>query len=120
MISIKRIKQIREELQLTHLVLFGIDANGVQHIATYGKTKINAEQAAEAGNNLKKSLKWPEDMCNSKPLDRICYNCSFWKMKKTDPGYPIPEFFPGKCFHDPSPIVRNENDIACFHFEPNR
>jgi hypothetical protein len=120
MIIIKKAKEIREELGLTHLVIFGLTADGQQHVATHGKSKIHAKEAATIGNNLKKSLKWPPELCNTKPIERICENCDFWQRNKHDPGYRIPDPFPGNCLFEPSKVRRVDKDIACDHFEPNQ
>lgn len=120
MIPIKKVKEIREELNLTHLVIFGKDEEGISHVCTHGKTRLDAKRAAEAGNTLKRIMNWPADLCEAKPLERICKNCEFWKMDKTDPGSRIPERWLGKCHYEPSLITRYEEDTACCHFEPNR
>jgi len=120
MISIKKAKQIREELGLTHLIIFGITPDHVQHVATHGKSKVDAFEAAHAGNALKSSLGWSSNLCNSKPLERICENCEFWQRDHHDPGYRIPDPWPGKCLFEPTKVKRHDNDIACSRFEPNR
>ena len=74
-ISIKKVKEIREELQLTHIIIFGIGKDGKQYVATHGKTVKNSKEAAEAGNHLKKMLGWPDNLCKDVPLERICKNC---------------------------------------------
>lgn len=118
-IRIGKVKEIREELDLSHIVIFGISFDGSQQVATHGKTKVNAKEAANAGNKLKSSLGWPDNLCHSKPLERICGNCSFWKMKKIEPGDRIPKPWPGFCYYEPTKVQRFEDDIACGHFEPN-
>lgn len=42
-------------------------ADGIQHVTTYGKSQAACENAAIGGNEVKKLLKWPEEMCNAKP-----------------------------------------------------
>lgn len=118
-IKIEKIKEIREELDLSQIIVFGISFDGQQHVATHGKTKVDSKLAAEAGNSLKKVLQWPKDLCNSKPLERKCKNCSFWQQNYHRPGDPIDHPFHGKCLFEPSKVNRDENDIACGHFEPN-
>ena len=120
MITIKDTKKIREKLKLTHIVIFGISEGGKQHVSTHGKTKTDAIQAAEAGNKLKAHLGWPENMCNSKPLERICGNCSFWRYDEIGRETRIPENWPGKCHLEPYIIKRHEKNIACSKFEPNK
>ncbi|MFH1984789.1 MAG: hypothetical protein ABIL58_23355 [Pseudomonadota bacterium] len=101
MIPIKDVKDFREALGLTHLVVFGVDPDGVQHVATHGGTVEQAKQAADAGNHLKAALRWPSDLCKSTPLERVCGNCG-------RPGKALFEFCKSKGTSDP----------ACIHFEP--
>lgn len=117
-IKISEAKKIREQFNFSHLVIFGIDKDNRQHVATHGDSKIEADEAAKLGNDLKRLLNWPDHLCKSKPLERICENCSFWQRKKHDPGYPIPENWTGKCMFNPEPVVRYEQDRACGNFEP--
>jgi len=79
MISIAEAKRIREELGMTHIIIIGVDKDNKQHVATYGETEGNAIEAAKAGNYLKKSLGWPEELCNAVPLERKCENCTYYK-----------------------------------------
>ena len=111
-IKIFEIKKIREDLNLIQIVILGIDVEGIQHVATHGKTKTNAKGAAKMGNLLKKYLSWPDDLCHSKPLERICSNCGFfkWTDSRFDP----------QCYVDPKPIFRESKATACRYFEPNQ
>ena len=118
MITIKKAKQIRENLGFSHLVIFGITPDGEQHIATHGDSKSNAKEAATAGNNLKKSLGWPPHLCNSTPLSRICEHCSFWQAHFHRPGDRIPNNAIGDCMFNPNRNERCSQDIACIHFDP--
>lgn len=117
-IKISKAKEIRENLNLTHLVILGITEDGQQHVATHGKSVLHAKQAAKLGNDLKKNIGWPDELCSSKPLERICGNCSYWKMGYHRPGDVIKENFDGKCMIEPSSVSRFEKDIACRSFEP--
>lgn len=118
MIKIKEIKQIREQFDFTHVVILGISRDGSQHVATHGETIVQAKEAATMGNQLKRQLKWPEEFCNSIPLERKCENCSYWKRKKIDHSERIPENWSGKCMLNPDPSLRHDKDIACRNFEP--
>jgi len=80
-ISIKTIEKIRKELGLTHLVIFGINCDGVQHVASDGASVSDAIEAATFGNKLKENPSRPKNLYNSKPLERLCKNCSFWQVK---------------------------------------
>jgi len=120
MISIDDVKYIREYLGMSHLVLFSIDDEGKQHVSTHGDSESDAKEAAKAGNKLKKSLGWPEDLCNSNPLQRICKNCTFYKA---DFGYHCfngwsKDGKDGHCHFEPKKIFKKE-DSKCHHFEPN-
>jgi len=118
MITIKEAKELRERFGFTHLVILGISSDGTQHVATHGKTNVHAKEAATMGNHLKKELGWPADKCNSKPLERICGNCSFWQRGYHSPGDVIQSNMHGKCMFNPEPIRRYEEDKACGNFEP--
>jgi delta 1-pyrroline-5-carboxylate dehydrogenase len=66
-ISVDKAQSIREELGATHLVMFTMDSEGGQNVATHGETALQSLEAAEAGNKLKRLLGWPEEFCNTKP-----------------------------------------------------
>ena len=78
-ISIARAKELREEFGAMQLIVFAIDDVGGQHIATHGASEQDARKAADAGNNLKKALGWPEKDCKAVPVMRMCKNCTFYK-----------------------------------------
>lgn len=118
MISIKIIKEIRENLKLSHLVMWGY--NGKQEcIATHGKTIKQSKEAAEFGNKIKKNLKWLDCFCCTEPLDRTCRNCSFWQQYQYKPGaiIPNPNNSIGHCMFLPKKTIRYEFDRACKEFE---
>ena len=115
MITIKKIKELRESFGFTHLVLFGICKGGKQHIATHGETMENAKEAAEMGNRLKAILNWPEDLQKAEPLRRICGNCFYWVKEG---HYSEPMGYKGKCYIAPNKVTRWEMDRACKEFVP--
>jgi hypothetical protein len=119
MIPVKRAKQIREEFGFTHLIIFGLSKDNVQYVATHGATVTQAKEAANLGNNLKRSMGWPEYECKAKPLVRKCEVCTYWKRKKIDNSSRIPEDWPGNCMFNPEPAFRYAEDRACNHFEPD-
>lgn len=119
-IPLSKAKNFMEANGLTHVVIFGVYPDGSQCVATYGQTKQNANEAARAGNNLKKQLGWPENLCRSQPLRRICRNCDFYK-----PDYGIhcvngwtDDGSRGKCMVTAVPAWRKAEDRACSLFEP--
>lgn len=118
-ISISKAKEIRESLGATHLVIFSVDEDGTQHVATHGQTDKNAAEAAAAGNNLKRALKWDESLCNAKPLERRCENCIYWKA---DYGAWCFNGWSGDgssgwCQYDPGKVKTAKGD-RCHNFEP--
>ena len=118
MIDVKAVKQIREQLNLTHIMILGIDYDGEQCVATHGKSVADAKEAAELGNELKKLLEWPDKLCHSKPLERICENCSYFQRGYHRPGDAIQSNMHGQCMAKCDPVNRYEKDRACINFEP--
>ena len=117
-ISIKKIKEVRESLELSHLVIYGVDEDGVKHIATHGKTIKDAKEAAEFGNTMRGKLSWPESTRDLVPLKRVCENCGKWRRYNSTLDR-TKSYENGKCFHEPKVVERNDSDIACRYFEPN-
>jgi hypothetical protein len=118
-IPIQTVKEIREQLGLTHVVILGLEPDGTQHVATHGETEAQARQAAEAGNKLKASLGWPESLCKSKPVARQCANCVFFR-----PDYGIHcvngwsgDGSRGDCLVEPG-VRRVAKEHSCMHFSP--
>lgn len=119
-ITIKETGEIRKQLGLTHLVIFGVDASGTQHVATHGGTPTQAKEAAKAGNNLKQALGWPDEMCNEKPLPRIHENCAYYEK---DWGHHCFNGWSGDgksgfCNLEPEKTKQIGAEIACMHFVP--
>lgn len=116
-IPVETAKQIREQLGLSHLVIFGVAPDGVQHVATHGDTEAQAREAAIAGNKLKASLGWPEGLCKSRPVVRECANCVYFK-----PDYGIHcvngwsgDGSRGDCLVEPG-VKRVAKEHSCRHF----
>lgn len=119
-ITVKDAKAIRDNFGATHLVIFAIDPDGTQHVATHGQTRQHAQEAAKAGNKLKAALGWPDDLCAARPVERICKNCVYY-----NPDYGIHCFngwtgdgSRGECMAEPI-RVKVARDETCRHFEPN-
>lgn len=118
-ISISTVKKIREQIGATHLVIFAVAPDGTQHVATHGETERHAKEAAEAGNKLKRVLKWDDTLCNAKPLERKCENCTYyiadygtfcfngWSKDGTT----------GDCMVEPTKVPV-ESKRKCIYFEP--
>ncbi len=114
-ITIAEAKKLREIVGATHLIAFIVMPDGEQHVVTHGKTEANAQQAADLGNNLKEKLGWPKEFCESKPLVRMCENCSYYKPPYHRPG--SPSSGSGHCMWEPHQVPVSEKD-KCHHFEP--
>lgn len=118
-ISIDQAKQIREAIGATRVVVFATDADNDMCVATHGETRINSKEAAIAGNKLKSALGWPESLCRSKPLERLCKNCVYW-----EPDYGTHCFngwskdgTTGFCGAEPKKTTTAQ-DRTCRFFEP--
>ena len=118
-IKINAAKEIADEYGWPVVVIFAADYDGQQHVTTYGTTNLDSKNAAKAGNNLKKSLGWPENLCQSVPVERICENCRFY-----DPDYGIHCFngwsgdgSSGWCLVEPGKEKREGKNVACRFFE---
>ena len=121
-IEIAKVKEWREEIGATHLVVFAMCRNGRQYVATHGETEQNAQEAAKAGNKLKAALGWPEDLCHAKPLERVCKNCTFYK-----PDYGIRCFngwsddgSHGTCLYRSTPRTPTTTEDKSAGFEPRK
>lgn len=67
-IPISAAKEISKNFDWPEVVIFAYDpATGMQHVTTYGKTIEQCEDAAKAGNYLKKALGWPEELQHAVP-----------------------------------------------------
>lgn len=67
-ISIESARQIANNFGYTQVVIFALnERSGVQHVTTYGTTGQACQEAADAGNKLKKALGWPDEFCHAKP-----------------------------------------------------
>jgi hypothetical protein len=119
-IPIEYAKEARESIGATHLVIFAVTEDGQQHVATHGETRVNAQEAAKAGNKLKSALGWPDELCKSKPLPRLCENCAYWKA---DWGMHCMNGWTGDgtkghCHLEPKRVAV-VHDNTCRHFEPS-
>lgn len=66
-IPIEEAKGLSEKLNLSQVIIVALDSEGYTHVVTYGKSKLECEQAALGGNFVKRALGWPEKMCSDKP-----------------------------------------------------
>jgi hypothetical protein len=117
--KIKDLKEVREKLGLTHLVVFGITPDGKYHVGTHGQSILNSHEAADAGNHLKKVLNFPDHLCDSIPLERVCGNCHYYTSY-----YGIPDMIDwdryditGNCSLMPYKMNTNYENF-CLAFEP--
>ena len=67
-IPIKTAKDIANTFDKDQVIIVTWDkTHGRTHVTTYGKTLEECAQAAEGGNQVKRALEWPEELCNAKP-----------------------------------------------------
>lgn len=66
-IPIKAAKDIAKQFNQSQVIILCRDENDIQHVVTYGKTLKDCELAAKAGNNLKRYMGWPENLCHATP-----------------------------------------------------
>lgn len=116
--KISDVKRIREDIGASHVVVFAI-VNGRSCVASHGRTEGEADEAATLANMLKRELEWPEELCNSKPIERICDNCAFFNC---DNGRSYANGFEpassGDCLVEPKRSRRGRTEHACRYFEP--
>jgi hypothetical protein len=112
-IPIKKVKQIREMLKATQVVIYAVGDNSEMCVATHGRSEKDARIAAEIGNFIKKNVGFPDYLCHAQPLARKCSNCEFF----TGDAQLLREGQPGECQLEPTVIPKWPAD-KCQHFEP--
>lgn len=65
-IPIKAAKDVADKYNLKQVILCVWDGE-LTHVVTYGKTLEDCSQAACGGNNIKRALGWPEELCQAEP-----------------------------------------------------
>lgn len=65
-IPISAARRVAEDHCCRQVILVAWDGELV-HVVTYGKSTADADQAAQGGNAIKKSLGWPDALCASEP-----------------------------------------------------
>jgi len=99
MIKIKDVKDLMDKSNLTHVVVFGVSGDLMQHIASHGRTVEQGIEASKISDSLKTLLDWPENTKDLKPLERICSNCELDDDHHHCPysfSYPCENFTPNK------------------------
>ena len=67
-IPISAAREISTKFEYPEVVIFAYDPDsGRMHVTTYGKSPEQCRDAARAGNDLKRTLGWPEELCHAKP-----------------------------------------------------
>lgn len=67
-IQISAAREIAKKYDWPVIAIIGIEPEtGMQHVTTYGKTIRHCKFVAEFGNNLKRKMGWPEEMCHASP-----------------------------------------------------
>lgn len=59
---------IADQYGMRQVIIIALNANNdTAHVVTYGKSLDDCRLAADAGNNLKKHMGWPEELCSAVP-----------------------------------------------------
>jgi hypothetical protein len=66
-IPIKAARDVSRAYACTQVIILAQEADGRAHVVTYGRSREDCRLAAEAGNNLKRIMGWPEELCNEVP-----------------------------------------------------
>ena len=67
-ITIAAARRLAAEFGLRQVILIGLnEEDDTAHVVTYGKTAEDCRLAAESGNNLKRHMGWPEELCSAVP-----------------------------------------------------
>lgn len=67
-IPIAAAKRFAGTFGLRQVIIIGLNADDdTAHVVTYGKSLEDCRLAAESGNNLKKHMGWPDELCSAVP-----------------------------------------------------
>ena len=66
-IPISAAKGLAQKFGLRQVILVALDEENIAHVVTYGKSLEDCRLAAEGGNNLKRHMGWPEELCSAVP-----------------------------------------------------
>lgn len=67
-ISVLAAERFAQTHDLRQVIIIGLnDTDNVAHVVTYGKSKDDCRLAAESGNNLKRHMGWPVELCSAVP-----------------------------------------------------
>lgn len=68
-IPIKTAKDIAKKYKYDQVIILAMNnAKNIQHVTTFGKTVVDADQACRGGNYIKKKfLGWPANECLAEP-----------------------------------------------------
>lgn len=62
-LPIKALRDLANKYKYSHVIVYAYDSeNKMQHIATWGRSVHECDQAAQFGNLIKDFLKWPESL----------------------------------------------------------
>lgn len=65
-VPIKMARAVSEAYNQDQVIIICLDkTHGKQCVTTFGRTVQDCEEAAEAGNLLKKALGWPDEHCHA-------------------------------------------------------
>ena len=67
-LPISAAKKLAQEYSLREVIIIARNEHDdTAHVVTYGKSLEDCRLAAESGNNLKRHMGWPEELCSAMP-----------------------------------------------------
>jgi len=106
-IPIKKAQEICVDYDKSHVLIYVYDnILNVTQVLTYGKSEKNASEIANFGNQFKEWLKFPEELCKSVPMCRICGNCRYFNPANSLNNSSYNTNKHGMCFSNPIAVER--------------
>lgn len=67
-IPISAAKRLADEYGLRQVLILALnEEDDTAHVVTFGKSLEDCRLIAESGNNLKRHMGWPEELCSAVP-----------------------------------------------------
>ena len=70
-IPIKEARNLGKRLGMDKAILILEEASGRTHVVTWGERLLHCVEAARFGNEIKRKLGWPEELCHAKPARQL-------------------------------------------------
>ncbi len=125
-IPISDAKSIGNKNGYNQVIILAWDSEtGKTSVCTWGKSLVDCDQAAQGGNRIKKEiLRWPEELCNDRPLrvkrsinkkTKHTVQCSFCKddmvVEKQNPNEGSSIYFCNNCRPEAQKFIETFNEL---------